>query len=106
MRLSRATRLPNRDAAKSGLLQSASVLKLIDTGTVNLGQVVGVRRPTLERNGWSSRNVLENCWSLLLRILNAEPISAKAARPTTSPTIGMRYSKFPSNCVSPPTDVN
>ena len=42
---------------------------------------------------------------MLLR-LNAVPMSAKAAILTASLIMGMRYSKFPSNCVSPPTDVN
>src|SRR5690349_19788523 len=103
MRLSRETRLRNADDARFGLLHNASELKLIGTLPLNRGQGT---LPTVERNGWSARNSLENVWSLLLLILNAVPMSAKAARLTASPMIGMRYSKFPSSCVSPPTDVN
>ena len=33
-------------------------------------------------------------------------MSANAARPTVLPMIGIRYSKFPSNWVSPPIEVN
>src|ERR1043165_7375064 len=106
MRLSRATRLKPGDAARRGLLQSANELKLIGTSVVNRGQVVGVSPPTVPRNGWSARNSLENCWSLLVRMLNALPTSTKAARLTVSLMTGMRYSKLPSICVSPPTEVN
>src|SRR5215213_5187712 len=106
MRLSRATKPKPGAAASTELLQSASELKLTGTNTLNLGQVVGVSTPTVWRNGWSVRNSLENCWSPLLRKLNAVPISAKAAILITSVMIGMRYSKLPSNWVSPPTEVN
>src|SRR5690242_17345831 len=106
MRLSRARRLKLGDAASVGLLQRASELRLIGTSWLKRGHVVGFSTPTVDRNGWSARNSLENCWSLLVRMLNAEPISMKAARLTASLITGMRYSKLPSICVSPPTDVN
>src|SRR5215212_5063245 len=109
MRLSRATRLKKPEFARVLLLQSASELRVIGTGikapfgAANLGQVV---TPTVERNGWSGRKVLENAWSLFVRRLKALPMSAKAARPTTSPIIGIRYSRLASTCVSPPVEVN
>src|SRR6185369_2965904 len=108
MRLSRATRLKAGDVAKSGLLHRASELRLIGTcpNAAKRGHVVAVSTPTPERNGWSAKNSLENCWSPLLRRLKAVPISAKAAICTTSLMIGMRYSKLPSIWVSPPTEVN
>src|SRR6185295_1664539 len=61
-RLSRATRLKKFVEARLLLLQRASELRLIGTeiGTppdTNRGQVVA---PTVERNGWSSKNSLEN----------------------------------------------
>src|SRR6185369_1119877 len=61
-RLSRATRLKKLVEARLGLLQRASELRLIGTGiapagVTNRGQVVA---PTVERNGWSSKNSLEN----------------------------------------------
>src|SRR6188474_3534901 len=104
MRLSRATRLRNGDAANLGLLHNAKVLKLIGAEPVaNRGQGV---LPTPERNGWSSIKLLLNAWSWFERKLNAVPMSAKAARLTMSPIIGMRYSKLPSSCESAPTEVN
>src|SRR5262244_249945 len=51
MRLSRATRLNPGPAAMAGLLQSASELRLIGTSVVNLGQVIGLSVPTVDRNG-------------------------------------------------------
>src|SRR3990172_1338391 len=69
----------------------------------NRGQRIA---PTVERKGWSSRKLLENVWSRLERRLKADPISAKPAKLTASPINGTRYSKLPSNCVSPPTEVN
>src|ERR1041385_8358700 len=106
MRLSRATRLKPDEAASAGLLQSASELRLIGTSWLNRGHVVGVNTPTVERNGWSSTNSLENDWARLVRRLNALPTSTKAASCTTSLMTGMRYSKLPNICVSPPTEVN
>src|SRR6185436_6422662 len=104
MRPSRAARAPPPGGPpKSGLLQRARLLKLTATGTGNLVQLI---KPTVLRNGWSGRNSLENDWSLLLLRLNAVPMSAKAAILTVSLMIGMRYSKFPRICVSPPTEVN
>src|SRR6185503_1470247 len=104
MRPSRATRAPPPGGApRSGLLQRARLLKLTGTGSGNLEQF---KKPTVLRNGWSGRNSLENDWSLLLLRLNAVPMSAKAAILTVSLMIGMRYSKFPRSCVSPPTEVN
>src|SRR5829696_6669779 len=103
MRLSLATRLKNLEAARVGLLHSASELKLTEIGAANLEHCTN---PTVERNGWSSRKLLENDWSLFDLRLKADPMSAKPARLTVSPIIGIRYSKFPSICVSPPTEVN
>src|SRR6185503_1083216 len=104
MRPSRATRAPPPGGApRSGLLQRARLLKLTGTGSGNREQF---KKLTVPRNGWSGRNSLENDWSLLLLRLNAVPMSAKAARLTVSLMIGIRYSKFPRICVSPPTEVN
>src|SRR5688572_4463478 len=102
MRLSRATRLRHGDAARFVFVHSASELKLIGTFVPNL---VHGSTPTVDRNGWSAMNSLENAWSPLVLMLKAVPMSANAARLTASPMIGIRYSKFPSNCVSPPIDV-
>src|SRR5690242_4772808 len=108
MRLSRATRPKNGEAARFGLLQSASELRLIGTCSLTPLRVKRshVVAPTDPRNGWSARKLLEKDWSLFVRRLNALPTSAKAARLTASPMIGMRYSRFASTCVSPPTEVN
>jgi hypothetical protein len=58
--------------------------------------------PSVWRNGLSARNSDEKVWSSLVRRLNDVPMSAKSAAERIRETMGMRYSKFPKICVSPP----
>src|SRR5262245_491334 len=106
MRLSRATRPPEGDAASAGFLHRTKALMLALTKPPRAGKRGQGITPTVDKNGWSVRKLLENCWSLFVLMLKDEPMSAKAARLTMSLMIGIRYSKLPSNCVSPPTEVN
>jgi len=92
------------DAANCGFLHSDKVLKL--TGAKPPAKRGQGTEPTVDRNGWSMMKLLENAWSPFDLKLKAVPMSANAARLTVSPMMGMRYSKLPSICVSPPTDVN
>src|SRR5882724_733160 len=95
--------LPVVRARSVSVLQAASVDRLAKaTPPLTLAQRIN---PTDVKNGWSSRKLLLKNWSFLLRRLKADPMSAKAANPTVLPMTGMRYSKFPSTCVSAPIGV-